>query len=205
MSTASPPTPSPITGKVLLSLPNQLTAVRFLLAIVLFVLLSVDEFAGRWLWATALFLVAAVTDILDGYLARRLHLGSTLGRNLDPLVDKILICGAYAFLVPIQDTGVSAWMVVVVFSRELLVTGLRGFMETCGINFGADWGGKLKMWLQCIALIAVFLHKALADTAGFGWTGYVRDVLLYAMIASTVLSGLQYLWKAKTLLQAGGS
>src|SRR5882672_7201211 len=89
------------------NLPNQLTAARFVLAIVLFIFI---EWAW-WLPAVGVFAVAAFTDWLDGYLARRLNLGSTLGRNLDPLVDKVLICGAFIFLLAWRESGVAPWMV----------------------------------------------------------------------------------------------
>src|SRR5580700_11211087 len=96
------------------NLPNQLTAARFVLAILLFGLIE----AGLWIVCIVVFAVAAVTDWLDGYLARRQGLVSTLGRNLDPLVDKVLICGAFIFLVPVPGAGVAAWMVTLVVARE---------------------------------------------------------------------------------------
>jgi CDP-diacylglycerol--glycerol-3-phosphate 3-phosphatidyltransferase len=181
-----------------MNLPNQLTASRLALAIVLFVLIAQEQ----WLWCLGVFSVAAFTDWLDGYLARRLGLGSTLGRNLDPLVDKVLICGAFIYLLPFEaKTGVAAWMVVVIVTRELLVTSLRSFIENRGGSFGAAWPGKLKMVLQCAALIAVFLHQVWRDISWLEWTCLLRDALLYAMIASTVLSGVQYLLRATALLR----
>ncbi len=187
-----------------LNIPNQLTASRFVLAIALFVLIAQEE----WVWCIGVFALAALTDWLDGYLARRWELGSTLGRNLDPLVDKILICGAFTFLIPVAGAAVYPWMVVVVISRELVVTSLRSFFETRGGKFGADWLGKLKMGLQCAALLAVFLHLALPEVAPETYSRswvlimLLRDVLLYAMVIATVLSGLQYLWRAAMLLRA---
>src|SRR5271167_356699 len=115
------------------NLPNQLTASRFVLGLVLFVLIHL----GLWIWCIVVFAVAAVTDWLDGYLARKQGLVSTLGRNLDPLVDKVLICGAYIFLLPVARAGLAPWMVTVVVGRELVITGLRGFMENRGASFGA--------------------------------------------------------------------
>ena len=188
MATAAPPR-SPV-----FNLPNQLTAARFVLAIVLFVLIEFH----LWIACVIVFTVAAITDWLDGYLARKLNLGSTLGRNLDPLVDKVLVCGAYIFLQSAPDSGIVAWMVTLVVARELIITGLRSFVEGLGANFGADWLGKLKMVLQCGALIAIFvvLHRP-DDTLRL-----VRDVLIYGMLAATALSGLQYLWKAASLLKS---
>src|SRR5438552_930314 len=130
------------------NLANQLTAARFVLALVLFVLIAF----GAWASCLTVFIVAAFTDWLDGYLARAYNLGSTLGRNLDPLVDKVLMCGAYISLLPVgyrpEDRWLFPWMVTVIVARELIITGLRSFMEQGGVVFGADWLGKLKMGLQ---------------------------------------------------------
>ena len=185
------------------NLPNQLTASRFVLALVLFALI----YAELWLWCLIVFLLAAFTDWLDGYLARKQGLTSTLGRNLDPLVDKVLICGAYIFLLPygLPDGWLLPWMVTVIVARELIITSLRSFMENRGAVFGADWLGKLKMGLQCAALIAIFVFQYLAGAGtseGVRWFfGTVRDGLIWAMLAATALSGLQYLWRAAALLR----
>jgi CDP-diacylglycerol--glycerol-3-phosphate 3-phosphatidyltransferase len=170
------------------NVPNQLTFLRLVLSVVLFVLISY----GVWSLSLLVFAAAAVTDWLDGFLARKYGWGTTVGRNFDPLVDKVLICGAYICLLPIPAAGLEAWMVVVVVVRELVVTVVRSFLEGQGVKFGADWFGKLKMVLQCAALIAMLLYLLIESP---GWLGLGRDVLLYAMVAATALSGLQYLWK----------
>lgn len=177
------------------NLPNQLTASRLGLGVVLFVLIALES----WLACIVVFALAAFTDWLDGYLARKQGLTSTLGRNLDPLVDKVLICGAYIFLLPIgQAEGwLTSWMVTVVVARELIITSLRSYLENRGANFGADWLGKSKMVLQCAALFAIFSSMWLHD----GHSGLLRDVLIYAMLAATALSGSQYLLKAGMLFK----
>ena len=179
------------------NLPNQLTAGRFVLAIVLFVLIAFE----LWLACIVVFALAAFTDWLDGYLARTQGLTSTLGRNFDPLVDKVLMCGAYIFLLPLgskpEQGWLFPWMVTVVVGRELLITGLRSFMENQGSKFGADWLGKLKMGLQCAALFAIFVTQYWPGT----WLDSVRDGLIYAMLGATILSGLQYMWRAILLIK----
>jgi CDP-diacylglycerol--glycerol-3-phosphate 3-phosphatidyltransferase len=187
MATATPTRPQ------VFNLPNQLTFARFLLGIVLFVLIEYH----LWIASIVVFAVAALTDWLDGYLARRQGLTSTLGRNLDPLVDKVLICGAFIFLLPIDKSGLASWMVTVVVARELIITGLRSFMENLGATFGADWLGKLKMGLQCAALFAIFVALQAEEEQ----LSQLRDVLVYAMVAVTALSGLQYLWRSFALLR----
>src|SRR5919201_606789 len=115
------------------NLPNGLTLARLVLAVGLFACI-----AGEW-WLTGVvvFALAAVTDWLDGYLARKHGLASAFGRNFDPLVDKVLICGAFIFLLPVAGAGLAAWMVTVVVARELIITGLRSFFEGRGVSFGA--------------------------------------------------------------------
>src|SRR5690349_11549147 len=117
------------------NLPNQLTFLRLVLAVVLFVFIAVES----WTWCVVVFAVAAFTDWLDGYLARKQGITSTLGRNLDPLVDKVLICGAYIFLIPVAGAGLVPWMATLVVGRELIITSLRGYLESQGARFGADW------------------------------------------------------------------
>lgn len=196
MTTMTPQRPS------VFNLPNQLTAARFVLAIILFVFIDL----ALWPWCLVVFALAAITDYLDGYLARKQGLTSTLGRNLDPLVDKILVCGAFIFLLPIGGAHLVAWMVTVVVARELTITVLRSFLEGGGAKFGADWLGKLKMWLQCAALIGIFVTlQAKASELSASWLAFcdiATVVLIYAMLVATALSGLQYLWKAATLLNA---
>jgi CDP-diacylglycerol---glycerol-3-phosphate 3-phosphatidyltransferase len=195
MATVSPPpAPPPI-----FNLPNQLTASRFVLALVLFVLIALHI----WIACLIVFVVAAFTDWLDGYLARKQGLTSTLGRNLDPLVDKVLTCGAYIFLMPIEGAGLAPWMVTVVVARELVITSLRSFLENQGVRFGAEWVGKIKMVLQCAALIAIFVALQVSGDSPYApLLGWAKDALIYAMLASTILSGLQYLWRSALLLKS---
>ncbi|MCS7045106.1 MAG: CDP-diacylglycerol--glycerol-3-phosphate 3-phosphatidyltransferase [Gemmataceae bacterium] len=179
------------------NVPNLLTGSRLVLGLVLFGLIHHQ----LWVACIIVFALAAATDWLDGYLARRQNLTSTLGRNLDPLVDKVVICGAFTFLIPIAEAGVTPWMVTVVVGRELIITSLRSFMENAGAQFGADWLGKIKMVLQCAALLAVFIDRYLAAAQAATTVTLARDVLIYAMIVATALSGLQYLGRAYTLVQ----
>jgi CDP-diacylglycerol--glycerol-3-phosphate 3-phosphatidyltransferase len=187
MATVSPPESS------VFNVPNQLTAARFVLSIVLFILIAFHA----WMASMVVFAAAAFTDWLDGFIARRWGISNALGRNLDPLVDKVLICGAYVFLLPVEGAGLSPWMVTLVVARELIITSLRSFMEQRGAAFGADWLGKIKMVLQCLALMAIFVYLE-ARTPPLQ---VIRDVCIYGMIVATALSGLQYLWRAAVALR----
>lgn len=179
---------------VLFNLPNQLTGMRFLLSFVLFYLISQE----LWLASLLVFIFAAFTDWLDGHLARTQNMQSSLGRNLDPLVDKVLICGTFIFLIPIgtKEGWLPPWMVTVVVARELLITGLRNFIEQKGVSFGADFLGKAKMILQCAALISIFINLMNLDWINTTFGFYARATLIYSMLAATLFSGLQYLVKA---------
>src|SRR5437899_3243620 len=117
MTTLAPPPARP----PLLNLPNQLTLARLGLAIALFICIALQW----WELGLAIFCLAAFTDWLDGYLARKQGLSSAFGRNFDPLVDKVLVCGAFIFLLPVPAAELAPWMVTVVVGRELIVTGLR--------------------------------------------------------------------------------
>lgn len=153
----------------------------------------------QWLLTGVAFFLASVTDWLDGLAARKLGIVSSFGRSFDPLVDKMLICGSYICLLPfeIARTGVYPWMVVAVVTRELLVTSLRGYIESLGIAFGADKWGKLKMVLQCLALAMILFcllfqqQKVLLDYTP--QLELARNILIYSMVASTILSGMQYM------------
>jgi CDP-diacylglycerol--glycerol-3-phosphate 3-phosphatidyltransferase len=198
MMSAPPDSPS-AAHHWLLNAPNLLSLARVPLAIVVFVCITYQA----WLAALVAFVVACATDWLDGWWARKYGPLTLVGRNLDPLADKILVCGAFIYLIPVTSAGIDPWMVVVVVVRELLVTGIRGMVEAAGKKFGADWFGKLKMGLQCAVLIGVFLIEYLRGW-GDGPPAFlerVQLVLLWAMLVATVGSGLQYIVKAARLLR----
>jgi CDP-diacylglycerol---glycerol-3-phosphate 3-phosphatidyltransferase len=183
------------------NVPNILTLSRLPLAVVLFVCISYEA----WFAALVVFGIAALTDALDGWWARRFNQQSAFGRVFDPLTDKVLLGGAFIFLIPVEQSGMKAWMVTVIICRELLVTGIRGYVESLGKKFGADWFGKLKTVLQCVALAAILAVLWVRD---FSWAQehlglmeWLQFGLLYAMLAATVGSGLQYCWRAVRLLR----
>jgi CDP-diacylglycerol--glycerol-3-phosphate 3-phosphatidyltransferase len=183
----------------LFNLPNKLTSTRLILAFVLFLLV----WFHLWLASVALFLVAAATDWLDGYIARQRNLTSSLGRVYDPLVDKIMVCGIFIFLLQVTGTslpgnaGVNAWMVTIIVAREFIVTGIRGFLEDKGVSFGADWLGKIKMFLQCIAILWILAALSLAH-AGLAedWMVILRDILNWSTVGITFVSGANYVRRA---------
>ncbi len=184
------------------ALPNQLTWARLGLTVVLLVLLS-------WQWYLAslvVFVVAVGTDWLDGYLARRLKMITTLGRILDPFADKLLICGVFVYLAadstPSWRQFFQPWMAVVVLGRELLVTALRSFLERQGKDFSARWSGKLKMVFQSAAAGAglFVLHQLSSGKALPLLVQWITHGLIWTALALTVYSGVEYIRRATSLL-----
>lgn len=174
------------------NIPNLLSLSRIPLAI----LLCLGIAQQWWLLAFITFALAAITDWLDGWWARRFKQFSPIGRSLDPLTDKVLIGSAFIFLQS-AGVGVEPWMVAVIISRELLVTGLRGMVEASGAKFGADWFGKLKTILQSLTLFAIFAQRAFQLEK----LSPATLTLLYAALIATLGSGVQYCLKAVPLLK----
>ncbi|GAB6184719.1 CDP-diacylglycerol--glycerol-3-phosphate 3-phosphatidyltransferase [Thermopirellula anaerolimosa] len=180
------------------NLPNLLTLSRIVLAVILFALLSFPSSATYWI-GLGLFLLASLTDFLDGYLARRFHLVTQLGRILDPFADKLVVCGTFVFLAAsprMLETpgGLHPWIVVVILARELLITGLRSFLEQMRIDFSARWSGKIKMALQCLLAVVAFAYLAFDQEppGSPAWCWISLVVLTYAALLVTVYSGYQY-------------
>jgi len=195
--------------------PNRITAMRFVGALALFAVLAIWGEAmqstydpgphATWLQvAFWLFLAVSLSDILDGWLARRGNVVTAFGRIADPFVDKVLVLGVMIFLavLPWSRAMFPAWIVVVILAREFLVTGIRGYVESVGGEFPADWFGKVKMFLQCLAIgIALGLAafqidpqlERLFERAGF-WC-------VWATLVASVGSGLSYVLKTKRALE----
>ena len=140
------------------NLPNLLTLGRIAAVFVIVILLR-DEGAAAGIAAAACFFVACITDYLDGELARRYSLTTTLGKFLDPLADKLLVAGILIMLVGMQrEPRLSAWLVVIVVGRDMAVTGLRAIASGEGIIVPAEELGKYKMIFQMFALHGLLLH-----------------------------------------------
>ncbi|MFH1748820.1 MAG: CDP-diacylglycerol--glycerol-3-phosphate 3-phosphatidyltransferase [Planctomycetota bacterium] len=191
-----------------INIPNQITLGRLVLALIFFVLLSLFDAANnpRWLLLVCfwVFLIAALSDILDGLLARTLKQVTTFGRVLDPIVDKVMVCGAFVlFAGPnfVDDghniTGVVPWMVIVILMREFLVSGIRAHAESTGREFAATWAGKLKMFVQS-ATVCVILGQ-------LGWKSLaylapLRTACVWLTVIVTALSIIAYLRRAQSFL-----
>jgi CDP-diacylglycerol--glycerol-3-phosphate 3-phosphatidyltransferase len=173
------------------NIPNALTTVRLLL--IPAILLSFDaQFAYHQLVAVLLFILASITDSLDGRIARRYAKVTTLGKFLDPLADKMLILAVLALLV--QDGLLAAWIVVVILGRELLITGLRAVGATQGLIIVATPFGKTKTVSQMFAVGLLMLARPYPALDSFA------HIMVWAAVLFTVFSGLDYLWRYRRLL-----
>lgn len=184
------------------NLPNSITLARLVLTVAYVLTASV---AGAWAaWVSlAAFVVAAMTDWLDGYLARKMNLVTALGKLLDPLVDKILVCAAFVHLS--MESLCPMWMTILIIGREFLVTGLRQIAVEQGVVIAADRWGKAKTIVQMIAVIIALLLLAVPP-AGQEWVAMVflrsfLPVILWLAVILTCLSGWNYLRAARPLFQ----
>jgi CDP-diacylglycerol--glycerol-3-phosphate 3-phosphatidyltransferase len=156
------------------------------------------EFYTIALWV---FLAAALSDALDGYLARLLKQDTPIGRQLDPLVDKVIVSGCYIYLAAMSEkTGVYPWMVTAIVVRELLIQGLRSLLEGQGLPFGARTAGKLKTTVQCVSITAALLGLSMATPPS--WLLWLRDISTWLAVVLTIYSGAVYLVSAMPVLRS---
>jgi phosphatidylglycerophosphate synthase len=203
------------------NLPNGLTVLRLVLAGGFFAALNAFRYPNSHvLWANIsiiVFILAAITDALDGHLARKWEVTSTFGRLMDPFCDKVLVLGAFIYLagprfvVPewveagdfyTMATAVYPWMVAVILARELLVTGIRGLVESMGVSFGAKWSGKSKMILQSVCIPIIIFLAVNCRPSENAWAMWSCHVLVYATLIVTVWSGLPYVMGLRRILAA---
>lgn len=173
-----------------MTVADQLTVARAL-SVPVVVLLLAWEFPYHAYWGTALFGVAALTDQVDGWLARRAGRSTDLGRILDPIADKILVMAALVVLIPVFP----AWMVAVIIAREFLVTGLRQAALERGVVVEARDLAKAKTWAQSVAVVLGGLALGGAIDDQVAWWG------LLAALVLTLVSGLDYARAAPSLLR----
>lgn len=184
-------------------IPNILTFGRLILTIIFLIMILYSPYAADRFCllntAFALFIIAGLTDIVDGAIARRLNITSKLGRMMDPLVDKVLVCGAFVCfaiigepkLFNLSDVALKIilWLVAgILILREAYVTILRHIAEARGVNFAAVASGKIKMFLQSVAIGIVIVKMTYVRTAT--WGHWFTAVTFVVMLIVTVISGL---------------
>ncbi len=202
-----------------MNLPNVITISRLVITVGVFVCLEmaaqpllstglVHVSGVAWgdpplVWtAFVLFLIAAFTDFVDGWLARRWQMVTAFGRVADPFADKVLIAGSLVMLLqfPAARQTLTTWYVVIVIAREFLVTAIRGVVEASGRPFPADRLGKWKMVLQCWTVACV-----MTMVAGTDYWVFWADAGFWSSLVLTIVSGANYVWKARDVLFRGAT
>ena len=180
-----------------MNLPNKLTLMRVFL-IPVFVLFYVFKIPDWSLWVSIVFIVASITDFLDGYLARKMNLVTTFGKFVDPIADKILVLAALLIL---QDGfGVPFWVILILLAREFIISGFRLVAASKGVVIAADKTGKLKTFAQMLAIALILFFGAFANPvcAVFQMIGMI---LLYASVVLSIVSCIEYLVKNKSVFK----
>jgi CDP-diacylglycerol--glycerol-3-phosphate 3-phosphatidyltransferase len=166
-----------------LTLPNILTLFRILLVPLLVVVL-LTKFENKEFVGLGVFLLASLTDLLDGYIARRWKMETRLGKLMDPAADKLLTAAAFVSLVELG--AAPAWMVVVILSREFAVSTLRSFAAAEQVVIPAAWSGKVKTFLQVVAISLLIIYEKLGEFS------HLAPLSLWAVVVVTVYSGIEY-------------
>lgn len=188
------------------NIPNIITVFRLLLTAIFIIAVTI---ASDWAHMVALiaFIIAAVSDWLDGYLARKMNLVTSLGKLLDPLADKILVSAGFVYLTSIDLCPV--WVTCAIIGREFMVTGLRQIAVEKGVVIAADGLGKWKTTFQLIFIIGSLTHVALAHFTAkalspLQWlaapSSYVIPTCMWVAVALTIISGANYLWSGRKIL-----
>ncbi len=172
-----------------MNLPNKLTMLRIIMIPAFIIVLM----TGYYYISAIIFILAATTDALDGYIARKYNLVTNFGKIMDPLADKLLVVSALICLVELGD--IAGWMVIVILAREFTITGLRTVAAAQGIVIAAGWSGKIKTVLQMIAVPALLLQNWPFYYIGFPFA----TVMLWAAVIMTIVSGAEYIVKNKSV------
>jgi CDP-diacylglycerol--glycerol-3-phosphate 3-phosphatidyltransferase len=169
-----------------MNLPNQLTIFRCIL-IIPFVILLMNGFD---LISLAIFIIASLTDLADGKIARKYNLVTNFGKFMDPLADKLLVCSALIIL--IQLGRIPAWVVLIIIAREFIISGFRLVASDNGVVIAASYWGKFKTTFQMI-MVCLML-------ANFAFLQIVTDIVMWISLVLTVVSLVDYLWKNKSVM-----
>ena len=174
-----------------MNLPNKLTILRMIMIIpfVVFMLVPIGGGAAKWI-ALALFVVASLTDLLDGKIARKYNLVTTFGKFMDPLADKLLVCAALICLVEMGK--IPAWIVIIIVSREFIISGFRLVASDKGVVIAAGYWGEFKTTFQMVMIVLM-----IADIPALS---LVTSIVMWAALILTVVSLADYLIKNKDCL-----
>ena len=172
--------------------PNKLTIARIIMIpfFVAFIMYDITGSADKWI-ALAIFVIASLTDTLDGYLARKYHLVTNFGKFMDPLADKLLVCSA---LICFTATGqLAAWITIIIIAREFIISGFRLIAADNGIVIAASYWGKFKTASQMIMIILLLIDLG-------GVFDILEQIFIWLSLALTVVSLITYIWQNRSVL-----
>ena len=174
-----------------MNLPNKLTLLRVCMVPVFVIFMMLPYPFARWA-ALVIFIAASLTDTADGYIARKYNLVTDFGKFMDPLADKLLVCAAMICL--IRTGQLPAWIVIVIISREFIISGFRLIAVENGVVIAASWWGKIKTVVQMVMICALLINAQAA------WFRVLEQILIWAALILTVVSLVDYLMKNKNVL-----
>lgn len=175
-----------------MNLPNRLTILRTLM-IPVFLFFLLTDYAGncsKWI-AVIVFILASLTDFLDGHIARKYNLVTNFGKFMDPLADKLLVCSAMICMIQLER--LPAWIVIVIIAREFIISGFRLIAAENGIVIAANYWGKFKTVSQMIMIILLILHFG-------GVFAVLEQIFIWLSLALTVISLITYIWQNRSVL-----
>lgn len=181
-----------------MNLPNKLTMARVIMIpfFVIFMLTGWGGEASKWI-SLAIFIVASLTDLLDGHIARKHNLVTNFGKFMDPLADKLLVCSALIALVDLNK--IAAWIVIIIIAREFIISGFRLVASDNGVVIAASYWGKFKTTFQMLMIIYLVVDLQ------FAYANIVGMVLVYVALALTVISLVDYIAKNYKVFLEGSS
>jgi CDP-diacylglycerol--glycerol-3-phosphate 3-phosphatidyltransferase len=187
-----------------MNLPNKLTVLRVIMVpfFVFFMLTDVGGAANKWI-ALAIFVIASLTDMLDGKIARKYNLVTNFGKFMDPLADKMLVSSAFICLV--AQNKIAAWIVIVIIAREFVISGFRLVASDSGVVIAASYWGKFKTNFQMFAIILLMLNLGENFPAYAGGIHIAEQILIYIALILTIVSLVDYLAKNIDVLKEGGN
>lgn len=178
-----------------MNVPNQLTILRVIMVPIFVVAIMATVLPGNNYIAAGIFILACITDFFDGYLARKYNLVTNFGKFLDPLADKLLVCAALVSFLVVEGNPMPAWVVIVIISREFIISGFRLVAVDNNVVIAASYWAKVKTFTQMIMCIVLILNFDTPLINGIEW------FLIYASVAFTVISLVDYIVKNRSVLQ----
>ncbi len=174
-----------------MNLPNKLTIYRVILIpfFIIFLLIPITSY-DKWI-ALAIFIVASLTDLLDGKIARKYNLVTNFGKFMDPLADKLLVCSALICLIELNK--IPSWMVIIIIAREFIISGFRLVAADNGVGIAASYWGKFKTTFQMVAVCLLIADLEMLNV--------ITQIILWIAVVLTVVSLIDYLIKNKNVMK----